>query len=86
MMKRVCGSFLAVLALACVGWAQNPSADAPAGKEDVENLFVTLHIREMMQNVMTTSMQQQKLVTHDALKKKMPTHRPDRSSCVSNRP
>lgn len=72
-MKRVCGSFLAVLVFACVGWGQNPSVDAPAEKEDVENLFVTLHIREMMQNVMTTSMQQQKLVTHDALKKKMPS-------------
>ena len=72
-MKRVCGWFLAVLVLACVGWAQNPPADAPADKEDVQNLFVALHLREMMQNMMTASMQQQKQITHDALKKKMPT-------------
>jgi len=76
-MKRTCGSFLAALALVCVGWGQNPPADAPADKEDVQKLFVALHLGEMMQNVMTTSMQQQKQVTHDVLKKKMPSMRED---------
>jgi hypothetical protein len=77
MMKRTCSSFLAALALVCVGWGQNPPADAPADKEDVQKLFVALHLGEMMQNVMTTSMQQQKQVTHDVLKKKMPSMRED---------
>ena len=72
-MKRVWGSLTLVLVLACVGWAQNAPADAPADKEDVQKLFAALHLSEMMQNVMTASMQQQKQMTHDALKKKMPS-------------
>jgi uncharacterized protein len=72
-MKRVWGSLLLVLVLACIGWAQGAPADAAADKEDVQKLFVTLHLREMMQNLMTTSMQQQKQITHDALKKKIPS-------------
>jgi uncharacterized protein len=73
MMKRVGSSFLAVLVFACVGWGQNAPADVPADKEDIQKLFHTLHLAEMMQNLMTTSMQQQKQLTHDTLKKKMPS-------------
>jgi len=71
-MKRVWGSLILVLVLACAGWAQN-AADAPADKEDVQKLFATLHLSEVMQNIMTATMQQQKQITHDALKKKMPS-------------
>ena len=72
-MKRLCGSLLAVLALVCAGWAQNLPAEAAADKEDIQKLFVTLHLADMMQNLMATSMQQQKQITHDALKRKMPS-------------
>jgi len=72
-MKRVWGSLALVLVLACAGWAQAAAADVPADKEDVQKLFATLHLSEMMQNVMTASMQQQKQITHEALKKKMPS-------------
>jgi len=71
-MKRVWGSLSVVLFCVCIGWAQ-AAADARAGKEDIQKLFTTLHLSEMMQNVMTASMQQQKQITHDAMKKKMPS-------------
>ena len=72
-MKRVWGSLSLVLCLVCFGWAQSAPADAPAEKEDVQQLFATLHLSEMMQNVMKASMQQQKQITREALKKKMPS-------------
>jgi hypothetical protein len=72
-MKRVWGSLSLVLLCVCFGWAKTPPADAPADRGDVQKLFATLHLSEMMQNVMTASMQQQKQITHDAMKKKMPS-------------
>jgi hypothetical protein len=72
-MRYVKGSLLVVLVLACVGWAQDAPAEAPADKEDVQRLFTALHLHEMMQNLMATTMQQQKEMAHDALKKKTPS-------------
>lgn len=72
-MKRVWGPLLLVLMLSCFGWAQAAPADTLADKEDVQKLFAALHLSQMMQNVMTASMQQQKQITRDALKKKMPS-------------
>ena len=72
-MKRVWGSLSILVFFVCFGWAQGAPADAPADKEDVQKLFATLHLSEMMQNVMTASMQQQKQITREALKKKMPS-------------
>ena len=72
-MKRVWGFLSLVLFFVCFGWAQAAPADAPADKEDVQKLFATLHLSEMMHNMMTASMQQQKQITHEALKKKMPS-------------
>jgi|SRR5947207_994830 len=58
---------------ACIGWTQQASSDNPAAaKEDIEKLFTTLHLREMMQNLMTTSMQQSKQIARDTIKKKQP--------------
>jgi len=71
-MRRVRGSLTFVLVIAFVAWPQT-TTDAPADKEDVQKLFVTMHLRESMQNIMTVTMQQQKQITHDALKKKMPS-------------
>jgi len=72
-MKRVWGSLALVFVFVCFGFAQAAPADAPAAKDDIQKLFATLHLSEMMQNVMKASMQQQKQITHDALKKKMPS-------------
>lgn len=72
-MKRALGMIFVLLVTACLGWAQQASSDsAPATKEDIEKLFTTLHLPEMMQNVMTASMQQSKQIVHDTIKKKEP--------------
>ena len=72
-MKRLSGSLLLVVVFACLGWAQATPADAPADKEDIQKLFATLHLNEMMQSMMTASVQQQTQLAHDALKKNLPT-------------
>lgn len=52
--------------------AQQASPNEPATKEDVEQLFSTMHIREMMRNMMETMAKQWKQMGHDSLKKKLP--------------
>jgi len=73
-MTRVWGSLFVVLLALGMGWTQQDTSaeNAPADKEDIEKLFVTLHLREMIQNVTTASMQQTKQMSHDVLKKKLP--------------
>src|SRR5205823_10640243 len=72
-MTRVLGTIFVVLMAACIGWPQQASSNNPAAtKEDVEKLFTTLHLREMMQNIMTTSMQQSKQIARDTIKQKQP--------------
>src|SRR6266700_4542019 len=72
-MKRVLGTILVVLIAVCVGRTQQAASGSdPASKEDVEKLFTTLHLRDMMQNVMTASFEQSKQLAHDAIKKKQP--------------
>jgi hypothetical protein len=72
-MQRVLGSIFVVLMAACIGWTQQTSSDTvPASKEEIEKLFTTLHLREMMQNIMMTSMQQSRQIAHDTIKKKDP--------------
>jgi hypothetical protein len=70
-MKRALGLVTVILLACSAGWSQQVPADnSPATKDDVEKLFVTLHLRDMMQNMMASSMQQSKQLAHDALKKK----------------
>ena|SRR5437764_3359380 len=72
-MKQIITIIAVILMAACIGWTQQASSDNPAAtKEDIERLFTTLHLREMMQNMMTTSMQQSKQIAHDTIKKKEP--------------
>jgi len=71
-MKRMWGCVFVVCVFAYFSWAQNLSGEVAADKEDVQKFFVTLHLREMMQNMMMTSMQQQKPLTRDTLKEKVP--------------
>lgn len=57
----------------CPIFAQQPSASgAPASKEDIEELFTTMHIREQMRNMMDLMAKQSKQMSHDALQKKIP--------------
>jgi hypothetical protein len=72
-MKRTLGIIFVVLMAACIGWTQQASFDGtPATREEIEKLFTTLHLREMMQNIMTTSMQQSRQLARDNIKKKDP--------------
>ena len=71
-MKRMWGCVFVVCVFAYFSWAQNLSGEVAADKEDVQKFFVTLHLREMMQNMMMTSMQQQTQLTRDTLKEKVP--------------
>ncbi|HUA15524.1 MAG TPA: DUF2059 domain-containing protein [Verrucomicrobiae bacterium] len=60
------------LALSPVFAQQSPTGDAPATKEDVENLFATMHIREQMQNMMDVMSKQSKQMAEETLKKRLP--------------
>jgi hypothetical protein len=72
-MKRTWGIIFVVLMAACIGWTQQASSDtASATKEDIEKLFTTLHLRDLMQNVMAASFEQSKQLAHDTIKKKQP--------------
>jgi hypothetical protein len=64
---------LALLLALCPGFAQvAPAADAPASREDIEKLFTTMRIREMMRSMLDLMSKQSKQMAHDALKKKSP--------------
>jgi hypothetical protein len=55
-----------------LGLAQSSSDETPATKEDVEQLFTTMHIREQMQNLMDVSLKQSSQMAEDTLRKKLP--------------
>ena len=51
---------------------QTTLREEPATNEDIQKLFVTMHIREQMRNIMNLAFKQSKEMGHDALKKKLP--------------
>jgi len=65
---------LALFVLVAIGplLAQSAGDDTPATKEDVQQLFATMHIREMMKNLMETMARQQKQLVRDTVRKKLP--------------
>ena len=71
-MKRIWGFVSLLILSALIACPQSALGETPADKDDVQKLFATLHLREMMQNLMAVSMQQSKQMAHDALKKKQP--------------
>ena len=71
-MKKLLGLALFVLVAMAPLTAQSAGDDTPATKEDVQQLFATMHIREMMRNLMGAMAKQQKQMVHDALRKKAP--------------
>jgi uncharacterized protein len=71
-MKRITQVLLlVVLALGPV-WAQDAADDAPATKEDIQQLFATLHIREQMHSIMEISANQSMQTVRESLKRKLP--------------
>lgn len=55
-----------------VGLAQSLSDETPATKEDVEQLFTTMHVREQVLNMMDVAMKQSREMAGETLRKKMP--------------
>lgn len=72
-MRRMLGVVLLVMAAFGQMLGQQTTAiDEPATKEDIQKLFVTMHIREQMRNIMELAFKQSKVMGRDALKKKLP--------------
>jgi uncharacterized protein len=87
-MKRIRWLFLlVVLALGPV-WAQDATSnDAPATKEDIQQLFATLHIREQMHSIMEISAKQSMQTIRDSLRQKLPNATDsdlDRATALTN--
>ena len=64
-MKRFLVGILLCLSFACNGLAQDPAADAPASKEDVEKYLHALHPQDMMQKMMEAMVKPMRQMTHD---------------------
>lgn len=72
-MKRLLGvAMFVVVAFGPMLAQQTTVSDEPATKEDIQKLFVTMHIREQMRNIMELASKQSKQTGHNALKKKLP--------------
>jgi uncharacterized protein len=76
-----------VLALGPV-WAQDATSnDAPATREDIQQLFTTLHIREQMRSIMEISARQSMQTIRETLKQKLPNATDsdlDRATAMTN--
>lgn len=72
-MKRTIQLFLLILLVLGPAWAQDASTnDAPATREDIQNLFATLHIHEQMRSIMEISAKQSMQTVRESLKQKLP--------------
>jgi hypothetical protein len=70
-MKRICLLVMSAVLLTSVAWAQQSSSESPAAtKEDIQKLFSTLHLQEIMKNAVAASFEQSKQMALDALKRK----------------
>ncbi len=72
-MKKVLAVALFLMFALAPALAQDAGSDnTPATKDDIDALFVTMHIREQMRNMMDLMAKQSKQMGMDSLKKKMP--------------
>jgi hypothetical protein len=72
---------LLVVILLCVGTAtvcaaQQSPADQPASKADIDRYYQTMHVRELMKNMMDAMSKQMRQMMHDQLQK-VPNLPPD---------
>jgi len=70
-MKRI-AAFTLALGLAWGVTLAQEAKDAPATREDVEKLFLTMHIREQMHSMMETMSRQSRQMAQENLKKRLP--------------
>lgn len=71
-MKRTLVAILLLVFGLNLGLAQSSSNDSPATKDDVEQLFTTMHVREQVRNMMDVAMKQSREMATETLRKKMP--------------
>jgi uncharacterized protein len=87
-MRRTIQLFLLVLLALSPIWAQDATYnDAPATKEDIQQLFTTLHIREQMHSIMEISAKQSMQTVRDSLRQKLPNATDsdlDRATAMTN--
>src|ERR1700722_1991205 len=68
-MKRPALVLLACLLFASISFAQQNDADAPASKADVERYLDTMHIRDMMKNMIANMGPQMQKMIHEQVAK-----------------
>jgi len=64
-MKHFLVGVILCLSFACSGLAQDPGADAPATKEDVERYLQAVHSQDMMRKMMDAMAKSMQQMTHD---------------------
>jgi hypothetical protein len=72
-MRCLLGVVFGVLLAVSATWAQQvTSNDVPASKQDIERLFVALHVRERQQLILENSHKQAKAMLNEVLRKELP--------------
>jgi hypothetical protein len=72
-MRCLLGVVFGVLLAVSATWAQQvTSSDVPASKQDIERLFVALHVRERQQLILENSHKQAKTMLNEILRKELP--------------
>jgi len=71
-MKRMVLVFFLLVFGVNITLAQSASDETPATKEDVEQLFTTMHIREQVRDMMDIAMKQSRQMAEETLRKKLP--------------
>jgi len=72
-MKCLCGIVFALFLAISASWAQQVSSSGgPASKQDIERLFVALHVRERQQLIVDNSRKQAKTMLNEILQKELP--------------
>jgi uncharacterized protein len=68
-MKRSALALLVFLLFASVSFAQQNDADAPASKADIEHYLDTMHMRDLMKNMMSSLTTQMHKTIHEEVQK-----------------
>jgi uncharacterized protein len=71
-------SMLLLVTPLCSG--QQTAGGQPASKEDVEKLFVIMHVRDMTKQMLDTALKQSLQMAHDQRKKDFPNMPPERAA------
>jgi len=68
-MKRAFLALCLCLLFASAAFAQQDAANAPASQQDIERYFDTMHVRDMMNNMMSAMEKQTRQMVHQQMQK-----------------